>query len=62
MIEVGTKMLDLEEPGLWGIVWRVHHIGPRGINYRIRWCDGSVTRGLNDRMLERAGYAVMGEE
>jgi hypothetical protein len=62
MIEVGTKMLDLEDPVLWGIVWRVTPVGSRGINYRIRWCDGSVTRGLNSRMLDRAGYVAQGED
>ena len=56
MIRVGTKMFDAEEPGIFGIVWRVVAIAGRGQNYRIRWSDGSVTCGLNSTMLERGGY------
>ncbi len=55
-INIGDKVIDLEE-NLWGIVWRRSSNGAR---YEVRWCDGSVSRGLHDVVLTDpdAGYIL----
>lgn len=58
-ILVGTKVFDLEERR-WRIIWKVTQ-NPRGHRYQIRWCDGSVTRGLHDAVIDyiESGYVVL---
>lgn len=59
MLEIGTKIIDLEE-GLWGLIWKAT-FNPRGYRYQIRWSDGSVTRGIHDAILDdlESGYLII---
>lgn len=56
-IEVGTKIFDLEEPGVWGLVWRVRaKMGH--CRFTVKWCDGSTTHGAHTLDIEEGFYAI----
>lgn len=56
LIELGSKIIDLEEPGRWGIVWRLNPVSQR---LRVRWCDGSMSLGLHCSVVNsECGYEL----
>ena len=58
-IEIGQKVLDLEEEGTWGIVWSVSPHIRLGCRFAVRWCDGSVTHGSTPPLDIENGYCAI---